>query len=228
MTEKKPTSRFKFDFRSIITRFPLLAWSNIITIAFLSLLSIYAKVERKGQGVENLFSDPFNVGVFYLGWLTGISEILWCVSITVCLFTVSLLPQLNRRWKFFLLASALLMSWLYVDDRFRITLIICAFFGAYRKVKMAVYLTYGSLLLRYVWQYKDLIQQTPYIPLLIAFILFAFSSAIDITPMSSRGFHAMLEDGTKLIGLIDLTIYFWYICHQIISLYFASNTNSQK
>jgi hypothetical protein len=219
MTEKKPTSRY---LRSI-TRFPLLVWLNIITIAFLGILSIYAKLERKGQGVENLFSDPFNVGVFYLGWLTGISEILWCVSITVCLFTVSLLPQLNRRSKLFLLASALLMSWLYFDDRFRITLIICAFFGTYRKIKMAVYSIYGFLLLAYAWQYKDIIKQTPYIPLLIAFILFVFSSAIDITPMSSRGFHAMLEDGTKLIGLINLTVYFWYICRRTITNNLAFN-----
>ncbi|MGF1539162.1 MAG: hypothetical protein ACFCU5_01720 [Pleurocapsa sp.] len=62
--------------------------------------------------------------------------------------------------------------------------------------------------------FRHTIKKTPYAPLVIPFGLFAFSSAIDITPMSSKGIHAMLEDGTKLIGLINLTIYFWYICQQ--------------
>ncbi len=231
MVEKKKISRRKSYLRSLkshVTRFPLFVWLNILTIIFLGILSLYAKIEQKGQGVENLFSDPFNIGIFYFGWLTSISEILWCVAISLCLFTVSLLPKLNRRSKFFLLTSALLMSWLYFDDRFRLTLILCVFFGAYRLVKLTVYSIYGALLLLYAWKFRGVIQQTPYIPLVIAFVLFAFSSAIDITPMSSRGFHAMLEDGTKLIGLIDLTAYFWYVCQQTISLYLSPTIIDKK
>jgi hypothetical protein len=193
-------------------RVPLLIWLNILVLIFLAILSFYAKVESKGENIENLFSDPFNIGIYYLGWFTGVSEILWCTAIAICLFTIGLLPNFSRQSKQFLFVSALLMALLYFDDRFRLTLILSAFFGTYIKVKTIVYSFYGLVLIGYGIKFWSTIKQTPYFPLLFSFVLFAFSSAVDITPLSSRGLHAMLEDGTKLIGLINLTAYFWYIC----------------
>ena len=198
------------------SRIPILIWLNILTIIFLSFLSIYAKVKSKGYGIEILFSDPFNIGVFYLGWFTGVSETLWCAAIAICLFTAMLLPNSSHKFIIFLVMSALVMTLLYLDDRFRLTLILCVVFGTYQVVKATVYSSYGLLLLFYAWVFRHTIKKTPYIPLLIAFGLFGFSSVIDITPISSKGIHAMLEDGSKLIGLINLTIYFWYICQREI------------
>jgi hypothetical protein len=195
---------------------PILIWLNLITIVILSLLSIYARVKSKGTSIENLFSDPFYIRIFYLGWFTSISEIMWCTAISICLFSAFLLPRSSRRFQIFLFASALVMLLLFIDDRFRLTLILCVFFGTCQLVKLGVYLLYGLLLITYAWVFRRTIRQTPYIPLLISFCLFGFSSAIDIAPISSRGIHAMLEDGTKLIGLINLTIYFWWICQQKI------------
>ncbi|WP_036485690.1 hypothetical protein [Myxosarcina sp. GI1] len=203
--------------RRDFSRIPVLIWLNFLTIICLGLLSIYAEVRSKGQGIENLFSDPFEASVFYFGWLTSISEIMWCVAIAICGFTTALLPRADYRFRVFLSFSALLMALLYFDDRFRLTLILCTFFGAYRVVKTTVYLVYGSFLIIYARAFRQTIKKTPYVPLLIAFCLFAFSSAIDITPLGSRGIHAMLEDGTKLIGLINLTVYFWYICQRKIA-----------
>ena len=206
--------------RQHFSTIPLLIWLNILIVIILILLSIYAKVQSKGDNIEFLFSDPFSIGIFYLGWLTGISEILWGAAIAICIFTSTTLPNTlpksNHKFKFFLSVSAAIMSLLYLDDRFRITLILCVFFGSYRLVKITVYSIYGLLLIGYALWFRKTIRTTPYIPLLIAFCLFGFSSAIDITPISSRGIHAMLEDGTKLIGLTNLTVYFSYICQQQI------------
>ncbi len=193
---------------------PILIWLNILTVVLLSILSIYAKIKSKGQNIESLFSDPFDIGIFYSGWFTGISEIMWCAAISISLFTAALLPKSNLQFRVFLVVSALVMSLLYLDDRFRLTLILCAFFGTCKIVKLTVYSIYSLVLVSYAWIFRRTIRQTPYIPLLVSFFLFGFSSAIDITPMTSRGIHAMLEDGTKLIGLINLTIYFWCICQQ--------------
>jgi hypothetical protein len=197
-------------------RIPILIWLNTITIIFLSLLSIYARIRSKGAGIESLFSDPFYIGIFYLGWFTSISEIMWCSSISICIFSAILLPSSNRQFKIFLFSSSLVMLLLFFDDRFRSTLILCAFFGTCQIIKLGIYSLYGLLLIGYAWFFRHTIRQTPYIPLLLSFCLFGFSSAIDITPISSSGVHAMLEDGTKLVGLINLTIYFWWICHQEI------------
>ncbi len=220
MTRKSPLfltfSSWLRRSRQHFSHIPILIWLNILTVVFLGFLSIYAKVKSKGHGIEILFRDPFNIGVFYLGWFTGVSETLWCAAIAICLFTGMLLPNSNRKFIVFLVMSALVMTLLYLDDRFRLTLILCVVFGTYQGVKATVYSIYGLLLLFYAWTFRHTIKKTPYIPLLIAFGLFGFSSAIDITPISSKGIHAMLEDGTKLIGLINLTIYFWYICQREI------------
>ena len=197
-------------------RIPVLIWLNAATIFILSLLSVYARIRSKGAGIESLFSDPFYIGIFYLGWFTSISEIMWCASIAICLFSATLLPRSSHQFKIFLLGSSLVMLLLFFDDRFRSTLILCAFFGTCKVVKLGIYSLYGLVLIFYAWFFRHTIRQTPYIPLLISFCLFGFSSAIDITPISSRGIHAMLEDGTKLVGLINLTVYFWWICRQEI------------
>ena len=198
-----------------LSRIPWLIAFNILAIVVLSCLGIYARIQGKEQGLVNLFSDPFSSHYFYLGWLTGISEIIWSIAIAVCLFTCTLLPRFHRRQIFFL-ASGLLMTLLYIDDRFRLTLILSAFFGSYLKVKVAIYLTYGTLLVAYGKKFWFVISQTPYFPLILAFFLFGFSSAVDITPLSNRALHAMLEDGSKLVGLINLTVYFWYLCYSEI------------
>jgi hypothetical protein len=197
-----------------LSRIPWLITLNILAIIFLSVLGVYAKIQGKTRGFINLFSDPFSSHFFYLGWLTGISEIIWCMAIAICLFTCTLLPRLHHRQLFFL-SSGLLMTLLYIDDRFRLTLILSAFFGSYLKVKTVVYLSYGVLLVAYGQRFWATISQTPYFPLLLAFFLFGFSSAADIAaPISihHQGIQTMLEDGTKLIALINLTVYFWYIC----------------
>jgi len=219
MTEKHSTTKIfeswlgtgKGHFQSM----PILIWLNAFTIIMLSGLSIYAKVKSKGDRIDSLFTDPFNSGSYYYGWLTSVSEILWVIAIAICIFSALLLPK-NRRFQIFLWGSAIVMLVLFFDDRFRITLLLCAFFGTCKVVKLGVYSIYGILLVSYAVLFRRTIRLTPYFPLLAAFFLFGFSSAIDIAPISSLGIHAMLEDGTKLIGLINLAIYFCWICQQEI------------
>lgn len=215
---KRSTTRIKNIKNLILSgqrqlrQIPRLITLNLLAIIALIVLGSYAKIQGKGRGLVSLFSDPFSSHYFYLGWLTGVSEIIWCMAIAVCLFTVTLLPKDHRK-KVFFLASGLLMTLLYIDDRFRLTLIMGAVFSSFPYVKTTIYLMYGGLMVAYGKKFWSVIAKTPYLPLVAAFGLFGFSSAIDITPLPSKAAHAMLEDGSKLIGLINLTIYFWYICY---------------
>ncbi|MEL6927911.1 MAG: hypothetical protein AAFO95_04675 [Cyanobacteria bacterium J06600_6] len=220
MTEKSHTLKIFESWldrgRRHFRRMPILIWLNAFTIFVLSGLSLYAKIKSKGDRIDSLFIDPFYSSHYYYGWLTSVSEILWCAAIAICLFSALLLPKASRRYQTFLWGSSIVMLVLFFDDRFRLTLLLCAFFGTCKIVKLGVYSIYGILLVSYAVIFRRTIRLTPYFPLLIAFFLFGFSSAIDITPIASRGVHAMLEDGTKLIGLINLTIYFWWVCQQEI------------
>jgi hypothetical protein len=208
------------------SRVPFLIAFNTLVILILSGLSIYAKLNNQGDGLERLFSDPFNFWFPYEGILTGFSEVLWCVAVTTCAFTFGVLRQKKSRSQaeIFLFFSALLLGVFFLDDRFRMTLILSRL-GISKKL---IYLCYASGVFLYVFKFWRFIITTPYLPLIAAFILFAVSRFEDIFSMPSLGIHAMLEDGTKLLALINLALYFWYICHQEILRNFQQIEENQS
>ena len=191
---------------------PFLVVFNTLTVLILAVLSVYAKVNNQGDGVERLFSDPFNFWFPYEGILTGVSEVLWCIPVAICAFTFGVLRQKEpqSRSAIFLFFSALLLGVFFLDDRFRMTLILSRL-GISKKL---IYLCYGSAVFLYGLKFRRYIKTTPYLPLVVAFVLFAISRFEDILDLSSQGVHAMLEDGTKLLALLNLAMYFWHICHQ--------------
>ncbi|WP_228056022.1 hypothetical protein [Microcoleus sp. LEGE 07076] len=200
---------------------PFLVGFNILTVLILGVLSIYAKLNNKGDGVERLFSDPFNFWFPYEGILTGVSEVLGCISVAICAFTFGLLRQKQPRSRssIFLFFSALLLGILYLDDRFRMTLILSRL-GISKKL---IYLCYGSGVFLYIFNFWRYIKTTPYLPLAAAFVLFAISRFEDILNSRSIGLHAMLEDGTKLLALVNMALYFWHVCHQEIEQHFQQS-----
>ncbi|MGL5064392.1 MAG: hypothetical protein ACRC62_30770 [Microcoleus sp.] len=196
---------------------PFLAIFNILTVLVLGGLAVYAKLKNKGDGIERLFSDPFNVWLPYEGILTGVSEIFWCASISICAFTFGVIRQKypRARTTAFLFVSALLLGVLFLDDRFRMTLILSAW-GISKKL---IYLCYGLAILLYGLKFWRFIKTTAYLPLIAGFMLFAVSRLEDLYSADSQGLHAMLEDGTKLLALLNIALYFWYLCDRVISKY---------
>ncbi|MEG4805808.1 hypothetical protein QUB63_32985 [Microcoleus sp. ARI1-B5] len=189
---------------------PFLAIFNTLTVLILGGLSVYAKLNNQGDGVERLFSDPFNFWFPYEGILTGVSEVLWCIPVAICAFTFGVLRQKEPRSRstIFLFFSALLLAVFFLDDRFRMTLILSRL-GISRKL---IYLCYGSGVFLYAINFWRYIKTTPYLPLVAALLLFAISRFEDIVDSRSLGVHAMLEDGTKLLALLNLALYFWHVC----------------
>lgn len=199
-------------FKKHFFRVPFLAVFNTLTVLILGGLSVYAKLNNQGDGVERLFSDPFNFWFPYEGILTGVSEILWCIPVAICAFTFGVLRQKEPRSRsaIFLFFSALLLGVFFLDDRFRMTLILSGL-GISSKL---IYFCYGSAVFLYGVKFWRYIKTTPYLPLVVAFLLFAISRFEDIFESQSLGVHAMLEDGTKLLALLNLALFFWHVCHQ--------------
>ncbi|MEG4275228.1 MULTISPECIES: hypothetical protein [unclassified Microcoleus] len=200
---------------------PFLACLNILTLLILGGLSIYAKLNNKGRGVERLFSDPFNFWFPYEGILTGVSEVLGCLPVAICAFTFGVLRQKDPGSKaaIFLFFSALLLGVFYLDDRFRMTLIMSRL-GISKKL---IYLCYASAVFLYGVKFWRYIKTTHYLPLVAALFLFAISRLEDILETPNQGLHAMLEDGTKLLGLVNLALYFWYVCHHEVARHFQQS-----
>lgn len=198
---------FKKHFFSV----PFLAAFNTLTVLILGGLSVYGKLNNQGDGVARLFSDPFNFWFPYEGILTGVSEVLWCIPVAICAFTFGVLRQKDPRSLSgtFLFFSALLLGVFFLDDRFRMTLILSTL-GISKKL---IYLCYGSAVFLYGVKFWRYIKTTPYLPLVAAFILFAISRFEDMLNLQNQGVHAMLEDGTKLLAVMNLALYFWHVCN---------------
>ncbi|MEG3904258.1 hypothetical protein QUB19_17470 [Microcoleus sp. B4-C5] len=208
-------------FKKHFFRVRFLAAFNILTLLILCALSIYAKLNNQGDGVERLFSDPFNFWFPYEGILTGVSEVLWCTPVAICAFTFGVLRQKEPRSRsgIFLFFSALLLGVFFLDDRFRMTLIISRL-GISKKL---IYLCYGSAVFLYGVKFWRYIKTTPYLPLVAAFLLLAISRFADPLHLRNQGVHAMLEDGTKLLALLNLALYFWYVCHHEVWRHFQQS-----
>ncbi|MBD2744097.1 hypothetical protein [Coleofasciculus sp. FACHB-1120] len=185
------------------------------TVLVLLVLSVYAKFFGKGQGIEFLFADPFSIRRPYYGLLTSVSEVLWCLSGTVCLFSFTLLNTIypNRKANLFVLCSAIGIFVLLADDLFRITLILR---DVARIPKGVMYLVYGTGAIAYGLCFWRKLLSTPYVLLIVASILFGISGLVDTLHIQGHGAPVMLEDGTKLLGILNIAFYFWHVCRQEI------------
>lgn len=204
-------------FESITKQFRsdrFILWCNSVAVLLFVALSLYVKLFDKGGQLVLLFEDPFLVGRAYIGTFSALSDLLWCATVIICLCSFGLLNTIRPGQKVnrFLLYSAIGTGVLLMDDAFRIHLIL-AKIGV---PKILIYLVYGIAALSYVFVFWRTIRGTPYILLLLAAILFIVSAVVDTTPLPGKGSIAMLEDGTKLLGIINIVLYFRHVCWQAV------------
>lgn len=208
----QPKSRF-YGLRLLFTS-PAFIWVNGLTLGILGVLGFYARAVGKTQGFSMLFDDPYTGGPFYESLFTNFSEVMWCIALGICLFCFGLMRSLNRRYDWFFLATAAVIAMLLLDDLQRISLVLKYGFGLPKGV---MYVVYMGAIAAYTWIFRRrIIRDTPFPLLLIMVAMFLISAVSDVFGNSSRqpGRFAMLEDGTKLLGLMNLLLYCWLVGQQ--------------
>ncbi|MFE1748810.1 hypothetical protein [Coleofasciculus sp. H7-2] len=198
----------------------VLILNGLILLLFITM-AVYVKLAGSYYGSDYfarvglltvLFSEPpFLKGQLHVGFFTQLSEILWCISFAICLFSFGLLKSLHPRRKgdLFILFSAIGLAVLLVDDIFRFTLELTLSAGV---PKVLMYSIYGIAAVSYSFLFWRRIRSTPYILLLIAIALFVVSGMTDLLDLKGIGTPLILEDGTKFLGLINIILYFWSVC----------------
>jgi hypothetical protein len=191
-----------------------IVWFNSLTVLLFLALSFYVKLFDKGGGLVLLFDDPFSAKRPYIGTFSAVSDLLWCVCVTICLCSFGLLKTIRPGQKInsFILYSAIGTGVLLMNDAFRMHLMA-------RELgipKPIVYLVYGSAAIAYGLAHWRVIRATPYFLLLFASILFIISAFVDTSDLPGKGSLAMLEDGTKLLGIINITLYFRHVCWKAV------------
>ena len=190
---------------------------NLTVLLPFALLTFYIKLStvlnghsggrtlRRSTGIDlliTLFSEPYSIP--YEGMLTEISEIVWCFPIALCFFSASL--SRHRPLRRYLICFGTFLALLLVDDAFRITLILNSLLDIPKVLMYGFYSAVGVAIAAYFWR---TILTTPYVLLMIAGSLLTLSAAADVLPINGIGTPIMLEDGTKLLGLVNLTLYCW-------------------
>lgn len=198
-----------------LIRSPGFVWVNGISLGLLGALGLYARIFSKGPGFSRLFADPYlNSRFVYLGLLTNVSEVVWCVALAICLFSFGVVRSLRpgRSSDLFFLATAFVIAVLLLDDIQRVTLVLTYSVGI---PKVISYGCYGIMLLAYALIFRrHIIRHTPYHLLLITLFCFGLSTVTDLVVSALKIKHiegptSLLEDGTKLLGLLNLVLFCW-------------------
>lgn len=221
MTNRSQINSRWTRWRSLAQRYRYLLLANGLLLTFFVWIAIYVKVaaltnspdrEQRFRVLVGLFQDPFTRTRPYLGLLTSVSELLWCVVVTLCLTTIVTLWRLRQHRHVsgqFLQATGLFVMALLLDEVLRLTLLLNEVVGI---PKIVMYLAYLSGAIAIALRFGRYIRQTtPYALLLIASGLFIISALADALPLIGRGSLILLEDGTKLLGLVNLLAYFWQV-----------------
>lgn len=165
-----------------------------------------------GIPVAKLTRDPLAVGQLpvYIGYLSQIGIFFWAAAVAICLFCSAVLARLviRHRLKRFLLISALLTLLLALDELFMLHETVLPHLGIPERVVMGSYLLFFLL---YFARYYRLIWRTDFLPLLTALFFFGVSLLVDQRPFTNPNLHYLIEDGTKLVGIISWLGYFFQV-----------------
>ncbi|MEM1255018.1 MAG: hypothetical protein AAGI69_21500 [Cyanobacteria bacterium P01_H01_bin.21] len=158
---------------------------------------------------------------FYAGFLSQIGLFCWFASAMLCFFSANIIEdyKTHQTLRRFLYASTFLTLVLGIDDAFQFHEHVFPSLGVPERV---TYISYGGLLLFYLFRFRRLILKTAYILIAMALGFLGLSYGLDllsaiaylypaIRPITSGGFSFLLEDGAKFIGIISWLVY----CFQI-------------
>ncbi len=189
----------------------VLAVLYVPTLLLLIIISIQDAIPPRV-----LLRDPNSLAKldFYAGALSNVGIVLWAAAAGLCFFCYALLraKRRDRRLAGFFLYAAVLTTVLAADDLFQLHE---EFFRYYLPVPEPIlYGGYVAVTLTLLVRYREVIAQSEYLLLFLALGFFGLSLGTDVLQdwLPKRVFLAMggyvLEDGSKLIGIITWLAYF--------------------
>jgi hypothetical protein len=177
----------------------------------------------EGIPIGNLTRDPVAVAGLpaYTGYLSQVGILFWSAAAAISIFCAVNIRQdaSSHGLRAFLVCSGLLTLMLGFDDAFLIHEEVLPHAGVPEKV---VFAGYGSLFGLFLCRFFRLIAQTEFVVLAFALSLFGFSVSMDswlpsgLVEGSDEDFLYLLEDGTKLTGVIGWLAYLVLVAREAI------------
>ncbi len=174
----------------------------------------------------------------FSGILSNLGIYLWCISASTCVFSAMILHSKNQTEHFwFLMCSALLSTYLMLDDAFLFhEFLLSRYFDISETVVFGIL---STTVLAYLIVFTKVILKTQYISLVLAIAFLSLSVLIDtiLGPLVWRLGHfghwkIFLEDGPKWLGIVSWCIYyvqtsFRFSVHEYQFPYRANLLNSE-
>lgn len=159
--------------------------------------------------IGDLTRDPLATAQlpFYVGFVSQVGLMLWAACVAVTLFAALMLSESTKpTMKRFLFIAGMFTLFLALDDAFLLHEEVFPKFGI---PELLVYAGYFGLFAAFLFFFRTLLSQTPYILLLTALACFALSIGFDELPLERWNINPFLiEDGFKLMGIIAWGLYF--------------------
>ena len=193
------------------------------------VLVLFAGEARYGIPFSFFTQDPLVVakGRAYFGLLSNLGILCWCAAATVCLFTwVLLKSSAHARNAGFFLFSGILTLMLTLDDLFQLHEEVFPNLLGIRQ--RYVLLCYLLLTAAYLVIYRRKILSRHAVFMVAALAMFTLSVAEDATSIAlimhnSLSLHYLVEDGSKLFGIISWFVYFVSVSSEEIRLCIDNN-----
>lgn len=145
------------------------------------------------------------------GALSSLGILVWCTAAATCTFAAMLIrPVVSKEECQFLLCSALLTTYLMLDDLFQFHEALAGrYLGLNEKV---VYLLLGVAVFSYLASFREIILQTNFLVFALALAFLALSVVTDtiLEPWLWRLDHwaLFIEDGAKWLGIVCWCSYY--------------------
>ncbi len=185
-------------------------WVNILCLLLVVALIVYAK--QFEPSVAGLFLPPPSPQYPTASLLTHTFQLLCCIPPLVCAFSYGLIKKIkpqNPNNKF-ILFSTLLTAGFLLNEIYRIHIIFIQF-GVH---KLVTILVYATIALSYGLAFRQRIQSTPYVILLVGISLLFIAITVDSIHLNGNGTPSLLEGIPKLFSGINVALYFWSVCYR--------------
>ena len=152
------------------------------------------------------------------GILSNLGILVWCAAASLCAFAAMFLRTVKPRDRFwFLFFSALVSSYLLIDDCFQLHQLAARYLGVKDKI---FYMALGSAVSVYFIAFRRVIVRTKYGFLLFALGFLTSSVIIDafFIPYLRRygDWMYLYEDGAKWLGIVCWCSYYVHTSHQFL------------
>ena len=152
------------------------------------------------------------------GILSNLGILVWCAAASICAFAAMTLRTIKPRDTFwFLLFSALVSSYLMIDDCFQFHQLASRYLGLNDKI---IYMALGIAVTVYLIAFRRVIARTNYGFLVVAIGFLTRSVIIDafLIPYLRRygDWMYLFEDGTKWLGIVSWGSYYVLTSHQFL------------